>query len=538
MLYDAEKMDAYPVLTPGDMRRVEQRAFDLGVPSILLMEHAAMAVTDELEKALGGSCRGREVLFLCGKGNNGGDGLAAARLFKMRGGRPFVWLYGPPQTPDAQANEKWLRQILNEEDILDWSALSRDQWPLLGEGPSRPFDACVDALLGTGFRGVPDERMARMMLAPYHDAHWVGTERDMPPVIAVDIPSGIDGKTGDAPGAFVHADVTVTFHAPKPGLYLTKDRAAVGRIAVADIGLWDRATWCGGALDLPDPELDCEVMTPRALWQLPARAISAHKGDCGRVLIYAGSLGMAGAAAMCARAAITAGAGLTTIACEKEIIPILQTLAPNAMCVDIREAVKRPPAYDVLAVGCGLGQSEEAWRNILQLYNPEKPAVWDADALNMLSKHPMKLGEKTVITPHIGEGARLLGGDGAGILKDRLTAARKLTETYGCATALKSDVTVICACESGQLKYYLNAVGSPSLAKGGSGDVLTGMMAAVMGGFQPAAGPSQTGLAAALSCLWHGAAGVIGARKYGERELNASQLTDCLYEAEIQAGEA
>ena len=506
MLYDDSPM-VYPVLTPADMRRTEQKAFDCGVPSLLLMEHAAMAVVEELEEALGGDCRGKNVLFLCGKGNNGGDGLAAARLFNMRGGIAAVWLCGAPQTENAKINLKWLEAT--NARVMNLEKLPEDQLPFMSKEWDRVYDGCVDALLGTGSRGAPDGLLSRVISSlPLHG-----------PVIAVDIPSGIDGTTGDTPGAFVRANATVTFHAPKPGLYLTREREAVGKIVVADIGLQ--------GMDLPcdDLHLNCQVMTAKALRRLPKRSLNAHKGDCGRVLIYAGSPGMAGAAAMCAQAAITAGAGLTTIACGREILPILQTLVPGAMCVDTMDAIRQPPVYDVLAVGCGLGQSEETWANILKLWNPEKPSVWDADGLNLLAKHPITLGNNAVITPHIGEAARLLKVDAAEILQDRLAAARQLAEIFGCTAVLKSDVSVICDVRDRRPRYFLNAVGSPALAKGGSGDALTGILAVLLQGRNPAD-------AAALACLWHGVAGVMGARMYGERELTTQQLIGCLFVAE------
>ena len=509
----------YPVLTPEDMRRTEQKAFDMGVPSLLLMEHAAMAVVDELEKALGGSCKNRSVLFACGTGNNGGDGLAAARLFRMRGGLPTVWLSGQPKTPDAQTNLRWLEK-LNGVEILDLSEMGEDQLPFDSAQKLRTYySAYVDALLGTGLRGAPDGLTARMIAAVQNDLSY-----DPPaPLIAVDIPSGIDGLTGETPGEYVsRADVTVTFHAPKPGLYLTADRQAVGRIVVADIGLGNSGAW-----RLDDPELACKTLTPQALLLLGERPLNAHKGDCGRVLIYAGKMGMAGAAAMCAKAAVTAGAGLTTVACEQAIIPILQTLVPSAMCVDIEQAVKDPPAYDVLALGCGLGQDWGVWENILKLWNPEKESVWDADALNLLSKHPMKLGKNAIITPHPGEAARLLGWRMEDVLRDRLLTARTLAETYGCTAVLKSDVTVICRVdETDKPAYWLNTIGSPALAKGGSGDALTGILAALLHGRAPEN-------ASRLACLWHGMAGKVGERTYGERELTTSRLIDCLHEARM-----
>ncbi len=527
MLYDDSWINSIPVMTPGDVRRMEEKAFSLGVSSLLLMEHAAQAVVDELEKALGGDCRGKDALFLCGTGNNGGDGLAAARLFRMRGGWPTVWLYGEPKTEEAQINLRWLRLMARDVDILNLGEMTEEELPFDGEAPNRPFDGYVDALLGTGFRGAPDALLSRMMLAPYHDFHLFRRGlSSMPPVIAVDIPSGIDGKTGKTADAcsFVHADVTVTLNAPKPGLFLTKERDAVGKIVVADIGLWPLMPWNSDALLLEDPELDCETLYPSALRLLREREIAAHKGDSGRVLIYAGKMGMAGAAAMCAKAAVSAGAGLTTIACEQEIIPILQTLVPNAMCVDVADAVENPPAYDVFAVGCGLGQNESVWENILKLWNPDKPSVWDADALNLLAKHPMKLGKRAVITPHPGEAARLLGCTADQIMDDRLAAARKLAEQFDCTAVLKGDVTVICAIGEDGPEYRLNTIGTPALAKGGSGDALTGVLAALL---------HETYLleAAALACLWHGMAGVVGEAKFGQRELTTDQLISCLHDA-------
>ena len=504
------------LLTPGDMRKTEQKAFEAGMPSILLMEHAAIKVVDVLEKELGG-CEGKDVVFLCGTGNNGGDGLAAARLFQARGGWPEIWLSGDPKTPDAKTNLQMA--LACGIPVLNLAETPRDEWPFSeGYSPDKRRDGYVDALLGIGMKGEPDEITSSMILAPYHD---FGNRV----VIAVDVPSGMDAMTGDCPGAYMHADVTVTFHAAKPGLYLSQDREAVGRIEVADIGLgdWDCA-------DLPgdERELDMEITTPGHLRQLSHRALDAHKGDFGRILIYAGSMGMAGAAAMCAKAAIVAGAGLTTVVCEKEIIPILQALVPNAMCMDIEEAMKNPPVYDVLAVGCGLSQKEGVWGNILKLYNPEKPSVWDADALNLLAKHPMKLGENAVITPHPGEAARLLNRTPDQVLEDPISAARMLQEKYGCCALLKGDVSIACGISSVTHRphYEFNALGTPALAKGGSGDALAGILAVLL----HTEGVSAS--TAALASAWHGMAGIVGESKFGQRELTTLQLIDCLHEAE------
>lgn len=507
----------HELLTPGDMRKTEQKAFEAGMPSILLMEHAAIKVVDALEKELGGSCHGKSAVFLCGTGNNGGDGLAAARLFQVRGGNAEIWLSGAPKTPDAKTNLQMA--LACGIKVLNFGEMPREEWPVSEACVPNCFhDGYVDALLGIGMKGKPDEVTSSMICAPHHD---FGNHV----VIAVDIPSGMDAVTGDCPGAYMQADVTVTFHAAKPGLYLSRDREAVGRIEVADIGLND---WDCAYLPDTEREMELDVTAPASVRLLSPRPLNAHKGDFGRILIYAGSMGMAGAVAMCAKAAVAAGAGLTTVVCEKEIIPIMQTLVPNAMCMDIEEAVKNPPIYDVLAVGCGLSQRDGVWENILKLFDPEKPSVWDADALNLLTKHPMQLGKKAVITPHPGEAMRLLGWPMEKVLKDRLHAAAALQKKYGCRVLLKGDVSIACEISpmTHRLSYIINALGTPALAKGGSGDALAGILAALL----HTEGVSAS--TAALASAWHGMAGIVGESRFGQRELITSQLIDCLHEAE------
>lgn len=487
------------VLTPEEMRTVEKSAIGAGYPSLLLMEHAAGSVTDEVQSLIGGTCTGKKVLFLCGTGNNGGDGLAAARIFRDRGGISTVLLAGEPKTEDACTNYALLR--MQESDIRYFG---EGDIPDIGQ-----FDAVVDAILGTGFHGIPDDTVSGM-IALLEDADI--------PVIAVDVPSGLNALTGEAPGACVNASVTVTFHAAKRGLYLTENREAVGKMRVADIGL--------NYLDeeICPPRRESFVVTPDELRYLPSRRLRSHKGDMGRVLIYAGSMGMAGAAAMCAKACIKAGAGLVTLACEKELIPVLQTLVPGAMCRDIEDAVWNVPDYDVFCVGCGLGRGEKQWSNILALWDREKPSVWDADALNMLSQHRMRLGDMAVIMPHIGEAARLLNTTSDQVLADRFTAAGELGSKYDCTVILKSDVTLVHGFDGTAFIPW----GTPALAKGGSGDVLCGMVAALQ-----AQGECD---APVLAALWHALAARIGEEQFGMREMMAEELISCLNEAEKRYG--
>lgn len=507
------------VWTPDDLRAAEQAVFDGGMPSLLLMEHAAGAVIDALEGALGGTCENRRALFLCGTGNNGGDGLAAARIFMSRGGCPVIWLKAAPKTPDAKTNLA-LAKTLKIEIRMGEEALQDDPHRIDFDA----FDGFVDALLGIGISGAPDELTGKMIRTLNREAG-----KRSAPVIAVDVPSGLDAASGLTPGgedACVCASETVTFHGVKPGLLLTGQREKTGKLTVAEIGLKPFEE-LGLLPPRNEREKDLRLILPKALSLLPGCPPGAHKGDRGRVLIYAGSMGMAGAAAVCARAAVVAGAGLTTVVCDDKLMPILQTLAPNAMCVTTEKALQETPAYDALALGCGLGQSDEKWRNILKLWDSEKPSVWDADALNMLSLHPMMLGGNAVMTPHPGEAARLLHVPVSEIMKDRLQSAARLSREYGCTVLLKSDVTAACRAADGDPQWILNASGTPSLSKGGSGDALCGMLCTLL-----AQGKNDILTMAALASLWHALAARVGEKRFGTREMTACELLSCLHEAE------
>lgn len=476
-------------ITPDAMRQAEQAAFAAGVPSLLLMETAARAAFEVLRGLLPA---GGRAVFLCGPGNNGGDGLAMARMWRLAGGEARIVLPQAPKTPDAQTNLRYAQAlgipIAAGVDGLD--------------GP----DAIVDALFGTGFQGALAQDSAAGLLIAWANAQGC-------PIVAVDIPSGMDGLSGAAAGACVRATETVTFHCAKQGLLLTARPEQVGRLTVADIGLppAQAGILYAEAADLPR--------------LLPPRRANAHKGDCGRVLIYAGSEGMAGAAGMAALACLRAGSGLVTVLCPRAIMPILQKTAPNAMC----RAVEEHPvlAADVLLMGCGLGENEDTWREIMRLHGADIPAVWDAGALNLLARRPLPLGEKTFITPHVGEAARLLGCAAAEVMADMPAAARRLSQLYHCNVVLKSAVTVICTADG---RLALNAVGSPALAKGGSGDALSGILASLLGqGLEPLA-------AMQAACLWHGLAGRLAGERFGVRSALTGEVIEMLGEVE-KAGE-
>ena len=464
------------IVTPEEMRGIERAAFDRGVPSLLLMETAARRAFEALREMLPG---GGKAAFLCGPGNNGGDGLAMARMWRLAGNEAALLLSAPPATPDAQANLRYAEAL----------GIKR--------ATEIPADALilVDALFGTGFHGAvdPDSPAGRLIAA----ANASGR-----PILSVDIPSGMDGLTGAADGPCVRAARTVTFHAAKRGLIFTPRPEYAGELTVADIGLPQ-------GVGLPWADDLAEL--------LPPRGVTAHKGDCGRALIYAGSEGMAGAAAMAALACLRAGSGLVTVLCPRGIIPILQKTAPNAMCLAAED--EPTPRRDAALFGCGLAETEDTWRRILRLRGGWE--VWDAGALNLLAKHPMRLGETAFITPHLGEAARLLGCNVPEIAADPIRAALALREKFACNVALKSAVTVLCAADG---TLAVNAVPAPALAKGGSGDALAGILTSLLGQGLPPLRAMQA------ACLWHSLAGRRAGEKYGVRSALTAEVIECLGE--------
>lgn len=484
-------------ISPQDMQEME-RAFLKGTlyPSILLMEHAAQAVVDCVERY---AKRGDRVLFVCGGGNNGGDGCAAARIWMQRGGKADVWLLASPSGMKGDAGEN--ARLL--------SMCGAEMTMLYGETPEIPVGcaAIVDALFGTG--------LSRALEGAALNAVQKINESGLP-VVAVDIPSGVDGQTGQALGEAVRAAATVTFHRPKHGHFLFPGRELSGDLIVCDIGIlpdWDGAQ----GIEILESE-DAKAL-------LPVRVRDAHKGTFGHVLVVAGSEGMAGAACLCASAAVHSGAGLVTAACCSSVRLPMQTLVPCAMAKVVGggaalDASAALPLYNMaqgkgaLAIGPGLSREEGVWRAIAQLIRSDIPKVIDADALNLLAENGGGVGENTVLTPHPGEMARLVGADTCDILAAPVDYARQLSEEYGCTVLLKGATTVIARGED----VTLNITGCEAMATGGSGDVLTGMIAGLMA-------QGMNGYdAARAGAYYHGLAGEAAARKKGSRAACAMDI--------------
>jgi len=381
-----------PLITPAQMRDMEQRYFaETGTPSLDLMERAARALADGILARWG---RGLRVAVACGPGGNGGDGYACARMLREAGCDCALFPARPPRTPDAVANRR---------RALD--AGLREYAP---DQAMEPPQVWVDALYGTGLSRPPEGDAASLI--ERMNADRAGGSR----VVAVDIPSGLNGETGAALSPCVSADVTLTFQFAKTGHWLADGLDLCGEIEVTDIGIPGRF-FPGDMVRLMD--------AGDARDALPPKPRNAHKGSNGHLLIVAGSVGMAGAAALCALAALRGGAGLVTVACPASILPILQTLAPCATGVPLPEsggaiAPEAEAAVAALlpgksAVVCGCGLSRRAAPGVVRaLLEAGVPALFDADALNLIAASPALKGllrPHHLITPHPGEATGLPG---------------------------------------------------------------------------------------------------------------------------------
>ena len=506
-------------ITPSEMKRVETRVMrETALTGEALMQNAAAHVARAVRRRMVG--RAGQVVCLCGTGNNGGDGLAAMRILAQEdpGFCGTCLLLPGTLSADAQRELERLREAAE-----DRVAVRRAE-----DGLALPQEAAcaVDALFGTGLSR-PLEGMALAACEALQALAEAGV-----PVVAVDIPSGLNGETGQVMGAAVRACETVTFHRPKPGLYLGQGPDCAGEITVADIGLTAPEA---AALD----DADGMRVLERGERLLPPRARTAHKGSFGRVVLWAGSRGMAGAAAIAATAALRAGAGLVTVACPDDVVDVVQTLCPCATCAPLStededaawEALSAAlERADALGAGCGLGQGPMAAalleRLLRFLHGRALPCVPDADALNLLARRPAWLadGATHVLTPHPGEAARLLGVSTAEILADVPGAAARIRRRYGAAVVLKGARSVLCA-EEGRA---LNPFGTPAMAKGGSGDALTGVTTVLLAGRAAGAYAMDDLFLMQAACALHGLAGERASRRYGERGALATDLCACL----------
>ncbi len=520
------------ILLAEEMRALDRAAEEeIGIPGLVLMENAGRAVADAAEKLLGTCCQKRIIIF-AGKGNNGGDGSGAGRWLHNREAEVTLVLACAAEELSGSAADELqyyiacgarVVEVTDPDDNLNFAEI---------ENLALRADLLIDALLGTGFAGKMRPLFARL-------CGCINRAKEKNPacrVLAVDIPTGVNADTGEADAEAVRAGLTVTMALPKLGLYLYPGAELAGKIRVADIGMPAALMQeAGGNRTLISGELVKNL--------LPDRPGNAHKGTAGRVTVVAGSCGYAGAAALCSFAAVKGGAGLVTLLTPentREVLAIKLTevmvkglpVSDNRLVAEealeiLSEALDRA---DVLAVGPGFGVSGETGGVIRELLvSTAVPCVIDADALTALKDHTELLSHmlaEKVLTPHPGEMARITGIRIAEIEKNRVEVARLYAEKWQAVIVLKGVPTVI-ALPDGTV--YLNTTGTPAMATGGSGDVLTGLIAALMGQGLTAAHAAVAGV------YLHGLAGELAAK--GSVGLAASELLQMLPEARKQVTE-
>jgi ADP-dependent NAD(P)H-hydrate dehydratase / NAD(P)H-hydrate epimerase len=505
------------ILTAEAMRELDRAAIEgLGIPSLVLMENAAIGVVEAMGKAF---AEAESAAVFCGPGNNGGDGLAIARHLCVRGWEVRVFLVtgGRELSEDAQVQLGICRNA--ELPILEIP--SREALPSAVEA-AMECDVVVDALFGTGLAR-PLEGLFAEVVGRINALHA--------PVVAVDLPSGLSGSQPRPIGPHVQADLTVTFAAPKVAHVFPPAADAVGEMVVTDLGIPPKLVD-----DVEEENGDLHLLMGEELAELlPEREPGTHKGDYGHALILAGSPGKAGAAILAARAAVRAGAGLVTVAVPE---PILQTVdlgsiesmtlglpagAAGQIAERAAEAVlDAAEGMAVLALGPGLGQDPEAASAIRRVaLECPLPLVLDADGLNAFAGRAGELARRrveTILTPHPGELGRLLGISTATVQEDRIAAARGAAEETGAIVVLKGRLTLVASGTA----VFVNPTGNPGMATGGTGDVLTGLIAGFVA-------QGMDALDATLLAVYlHGLAGDLAASRLGETALAAGDLIEML----------
>jgi ADP-dependent NAD(P)H-hydrate dehydratase / NAD(P)H-hydrate epimerase len=482
-------------LTAAEMREVDRlTSARYAIPSLQLMETAGIRVADTCHRVIERTTTElTNIAVLCGKGNNGGDGFVAARHLQSSVTKVMLYLFAEPRDlqGDAATNfHRWTavgNHVISITDQTTWQTA----WLEISNA-----HVIVDAIFGTGFRGAATGVVANAISTM--NRHSKNATAACPALIlAVDTPSGLPSDGQSAEGPVLYAHKTVTFTAPKPGQLISRDSAAVGMLEVVGIGS-------------PAPLVEeigqgpLRWVEPQEFTQLPfVRTVDSHKGLYGHVLIVAGSLGKSGAAVMAAYAALRAGAGLVTVATPDLVLPIVASAHPEIMTEPLAATPEGAAAMrnlaqqrferiaenkDVFALGPGLGLHSETQDFIRKVaLQTELPLILDADGLNAFAGNADVLRDRKTkflaVTPHPGEMARLLMRSTTDVQQDRVKTALDAARRWNAHVILKGSHTIIAA-PDGQI--FVNTSGNPGLAKGGSGDVLTGVLAALTAQFKTA----------------------------------------------------
>jgi len=524
------------ILTAEQMREADRLTTErYGIPSLQLMENAGAAIVDYLASAYP-DLSGYNVLILCGKGNNGGDGLVVARRLRERGVSPRVVLFAEPAAMrgDAAINLTRWHQGMGDIRVVT----SKAEWDVAREVLTEA-DLIVDALLGTGLTGPVEGFLAQVIddvnALAESPARKSNSLRRRPKIVAVDMPSGLTSDATDHGGPVINADATVTLTAPKLGQMVSPRADRVGKLIVREIGTPPEL------LD-DDPHLKLSWLEPTEFRDLPlVRRPDSNKGTFGHALIVAGSVGKSGAAVLSGRAALRVGAGLVTVATPSDVLPTVAAGMPELMTAPLlatEAGTAGIGSFDygrfaaiikgksALAIGPGLSTDLQAQQFIRAVVlDAELPVILDADGLNAFAGQTDLLNTRKApllaMTPHPGEMARLLGVTVPDVQARRLDVAIETAARWRAHIVLKGFHTILALPDG---RAFVNTTGNPGMATGGTGDVLTGMLAGLTAEF----GTERWERVLGLGVYLHGLAGDLAAARVGEAPLVASDLIDAL----------
>lgn len=493
------------------MKRADAHTIqDIGIPSVVLMERAALKVTEFLEQK---KINTEKALVVCGSGNNGGDGFAVARLLWEKGKEVTVLFAGKESS-------------MTEECALQAKVAGNLGMTIVTELLREEYTVIIDAIFGVG---LSREVRGNYAVLIQQMNQMTGTK------IAIDIPSGICSRTGKVLGCAFRADMTVTFQCEKLGMTWFPGAEYSGKITVAEIGI-DTGIFCcqsipqGLPLAAPagdNQEISYTLDSRDLPGMLPVRTRNSHKGTYGKLLMITGSEGMAGAAFLSAKAAYTAGAGLVRIYTDESNRNILQQLIPEAVVstytgYDEQKLKELLEWADVVCIGCGLGKSEVSSKLLERTLKwADVPCIIDADGINLLSGKPELLKERaapTILTPHMKEMSGLIRCSVAELAEKRFEKLRQFTVKYPSVCVLKDARTIVA---ENNRQYFVNTAGNQAMAKAGAGDVLAGLIA----GF--AAQKMESYDSAVLGVLLHALAGDEAKRQMGSYSVMAEDLIRC-----------
>jgi len=489
------------IITAGDQRVIEARAVERGMSLSQLMETAGRCVFAHISSRY--DIRDAEIIVLCGSGGNGGDGFVAARLLKQAGAHPAVVLCSG--TPKASAPVQMYKLLISEGVPVVDLLLERERVM----SAVRDSRLIIDAVYGIGFRGELNNEMSRLFLA---------VNESKAAVVAVDIPSGVDADNGKAAVNAVRADETLCFIAKKCANVLKTAAGHCGKSFLYNIGIPKECfSDIEGRLCELDLEIVCDILRPRSE--------TGHKGNFGRVLMTVGSDRYRGAAVLAALGAYRTGAGLVTVASTEKAIEAVAAWVPEAILLDrelyASEYLSALGRADACLIGCGLTVSEKSQAFFEEtIKRAECPIVIDADGLNILAADSMlfeRIKSDAILTPHIGEFSRLTGLSCEEILSDRIKHAVAFAKLRRVILVLKSENTVVAFPDG---RAFINTIGNSGLAKAGSGDLLSGVIAALLA-------MGNTTKKAALAGIWlHSLAADIAARECDKQALTATYIAD------------